>query len=310
MFNFFARSFPGAAATKFVAAVVVSIAAAGITAAACNEDAKEMTYLMYRPDSGVWYEQSNACSFSAVRLGDKGDVIVPADYDGDGLVDMAAWSPISGSWTIRHSSTGNIQTKNIGAALSKQQMSNTPVPADYDGDGRADIAVWHAGSGEWQIVASSGGIRTARLGGSGDIPVPADYDGDGRADLAVFRRSDNTWSFIESITGKYSAVSISASGMLVPADYTGDGKADIAFYNKGTWSIRSSETGEIEEQNFGTDSSLAVPGDLDNDGVIDLAVYADGKWMALLSTGDGILGMEVGNEGDVPVSKVQVFSAS
>jgi DNA-binding beta-propeller fold protein YncE len=69
-----------------------------------------------------------------------------------------------------------------------------PVPADYEGDGRADAAVWRpreAGEeGVWYVRRSSNGA-TVRLqfgaSGLGDLPVPADYDGDGRADLTVYR---------------------------------------------------------------------------------------------------------------------------
>jgi hypothetical protein len=310
MVNSFAISGLGKLAARLAAAAVLVVTAAGFAAAACVQDAKELTYLMYRPASGVWYEQSDACSFSAVRLGEKGDVLVPADYDGDRIVDMATWNPISGLWTIRHSSSGKIETHYINATGSKQQMSNTPVPADYDGDGRADIAVWHAGSGEWTVAASTGGRRTVQLGGMGDVPVPADYDGDGRADLSVFRAVNNTWSIVESNSGKAVAIDVAASGVLAPADYTGDGKADIAFFNKGNWFIRDSGTGEIEVQNFGLESSMAVPADYDNDGIVDLAVYTDGKWFVLLSSGDGIVGMEIGNDGDIPVGLVQVVSAS
>ena len=82
----------------------------------------------------------------------------------------------------------------IGQLDDVGRSATFPVPGDYDGDGKADIAVFRRSTGVWYIINSRTGTGSSYAwGGSGDMPVPADYDGDGKADVAIFRPSTGVW---------------------------------------------------------------------------------------------------------------------
>jgi hypothetical protein len=77
--------------------------------------------------------------------------------------------------------------------------TDKPVPADYDGDGTDDLAVYQA-NGTWHLARSSAGYAGLQLGGPNDIPVPADYDGDGADDMAVFE-PHGVWHLSQTTEG-------------------------------------------------------------------------------------------------------------
>ena len=92
---------------------------------------------------------------------------------------------VSGMFSLPTRFTGNI---------SGELATDIIAPADYNGDGRADIAVFRPSDGDmvYQIMFPAV-PQFIRFGANGDIPVPADYDGDGFDDIAVYSPSNGVW---------------------------------------------------------------------------------------------------------------------
>src|SRR5690606_35954156 len=82
-------------------------------------------------------------------------------------------------------------TNTIGVTTFGQSLGDFITPADFDGDGSADIAVWRpasSGSAFYILQSSDQTVRVDIFGQEGDDPtVSGDYDGDGKADPAVYR---------------------------------------------------------------------------------------------------------------------------
>ena len=92
-------------------------------------------------------------------------------------------------------STAGYTAVQFGIATDK------PVAADYDGDRKADAAVYRGGT--WHMLRSTAGYTSIQFGLAADKPVPADYDGDGKTDLAVYRAG--TWHMLASGQGEAGA---------------------------------------------------------------------------------------------------------
>ena len=196
-----------------------------------------------------------------------------------------------------------------GPPLAWRIPSDT-LPGDYDGDGRADLAVYRDTTGEW-LTSSSAGAQVTSWGspGSDDIPAPADYDGDGRADIAVFRNTTGEW-FVQRSAGGSTTLAWGSPALRdlpIPADYDGDGQADIGVYrgSTGEWLIRRS-TGGLTQVPWGSAAhgDVPVPRDYDGDGIADIAIYrrTSGEWVIRRSTA-GLMQISWGAPalGDVPV---------
>jgi hypothetical protein len=153
---------------------------------------------LFRPAEGTWFIQDGE-KIVTLEFGNEYDIPVPADYDGDGVIDLGIYDVCTGRWrvAVHNDKTGKWRVK---ASLGNKhfgQPGDIPVPADYDGDGRADIAVYNTETHVWSLNTAMEGVF--RFGEEGDIPVPADWDGDGKADIAVYRSRTGAWEGINGL---------------------------------------------------------------------------------------------------------------
>jgi len=132
----------------------------------------------------VWRRTFDATE-TTVDLPGPADQLVPADYDGDHRTDPATFETSTGTWYVRRSSDGVLDTRPLGSP------GDIALTGDMDGDGIDDFISWRAApgaEGHWTRWSSvDGSVAEGVVGGDGDIPLAADIEGNGRYQVITYR---------------------------------------------------------------------------------------------------------------------------
>jgi uncharacterized delta-60 repeat protein len=206
--------------------------------------------------NGVWYWlRSSDSVFATGTSGQAGDIPIPGNYKGNGSLNgLLVFRPSEGKFYVRQP----FQNPSLVSVYGFEFMPNDkPVVADYDGDGKNDLAVFRDGHWFYETSSRYSTVRHFSFGLATDKPVIGDFDGDLRNDYAVFRPSNGTWYIQKSTEGFYAVKWGLADDLPVPADYDGDGKTDIAVYRNGVWyQLRSTNSNHFEQ--FGLSNDIPV----------------------------------------------------
>lgn len=271
-----------------------------------------------------WWVQFQGGGGLTVEWGDASqDEPIPADFDGDGMDDIAIWRP--GPPTIAAFYWVTSGDFVYGSVPFGQEGDETSIVGDYDADGIDDPASFRCeGGGQCYFFytgSNSPGSTVQYIPwGFGDsldyYTYPGDFDGDGRYDFCLVAADEanpaqSVFILLRSsdLGGEWIRWGL-FSDVTIPGDFDGDGKSDFSVQRVEGGRLYHyvlERDGGTQSVQWGLADDFPAPGDYDGDGKQDFAIYRWGTppensqfWV--LRSGGGIEVVTFGLSGDLPAA--------
>jgi hypothetical protein len=254
--------------------------------------------------------------------------VVAADFDGNGRPDFAAINGNGSTVNVYLRQTAGGFAQDTGSPFGNVSGPNFGAAADFNGDGRPDLAIANfvSTSATVMLRQAGGGFAAEGAppasGGREGALAAADFNGDSLPDLAIanwdsatvsvfLRTASNTWT----LEGTPLPVGTNPR-YVTTGDFNGDGRIDVAVTNNGSASVTvllRGATGFTPEAAVpvGASPSGLTAADFNGDGLSDLAVANTGSASVtiLLRQAAGGFAQEAGSPITVGAGPIGVHAA-
>ncbi|WP_435279824.1 FG-GAP repeat domain-containing protein [Streptomyces sp. 1222.5] len=215
------------------------------------------------------------------------------DFNGDGKADIAlsggkGWSSTAVAFS---NGDGTFKVTNTSTGDFPSWAAQGPVRnlmADFNGDGKMDIALsggegWSStavafskGDGTFKVTNAGNGAFPVWAAGAGVKHLIGDFNGDRKADIALsggkdwsstavaFSNGDGTFKVTNTSTGEFPGWAAGEGARNLVGDFNGDGRADIVLSGGKGWHStpvalsNGDGTFKISNSDTGTFASLAT----------------------------------------------------
>ena len=236
-----------------------------------------------------------------MTLGDEVSSITVADFNGDGIADLAMANFGSGNMNILLGQGDGTFTQAANSPITVGSYPQAVLAADFNADGVFDLAVVNSyysggamgnisvllGKGDGTFTAAAGSPIT--VGFSPDASALGDFNGDGKADLVVTNDNDDTLSILLGDgAGGFTQAAASPINLSVAtpdqsgahpeaaaaADFNGDGLSDFFVGNLPAEAFVF--VSQLTQSATATASNISVPGAGTH--LVDASFPGDNVW--------------------------------